>query len=49
LAEQLVVLLGVAEEGELDLPAINCLCSNKADKSNDELKSLISRKTNEVW
>ena len=46
LAERLVVLLGVAEEGELDLPAVTCLCSNKAVKSNEELKGLISRK---VW
>ena len=46
MAERLVVLLGVAEEGELDLPAVTCLCSNKAVKSNEELKGLISRK---VW
>ena len=42
-------MLGVAEEGGLDLPAIDCLCSNKAVKSHEELKGLISRKANEVW
>ena len=44
-----MVLLGVAEEEELDLPAVTCLCSNKAVKSNEELKGFISRMTNEVW
>lgn len=47
LAEWLVVLQGVAEERELDLPAVNCRCS-KAVKINEELKSL-SRKMNDAW
>jgi len=47
LAEWLVVLQGVAEERELDLPAVNCRCS-KAVKINEELKSL-SKKMNDAW
>eukprot|EP00092_Neocalanus_flemingeri_P011582 GFUD01012483.1.p1 GENE.GFUD01012483.1~~GFUD01012483.1.p1 ORF type:complete len:359 (+),score=118.49 GFUD01012483.1:64-1140(+) len=47
LAEWLVVLQGVAEERETDLPAVNCRCS-KAVKINEELKNL-GRKLNDVW
>jgi len=47
LAEWLVVLQGVAEERELDLPAVYCRCT-KAVKINEELKSL-SRKMNDAW
>jgi len=47
LAEWLVVLQGVAEEREIDLPAVSCRCS-KAVKINEELKSL-SRKMSDAW
>jgi len=47
LAEWLVVLQGVAEERELDIPDVNCRCI-KAVKINEELKNL-SRKLNDAW
>ena len=47
LAEWLVVLQGVAEEREMDLPAVNCRCS-KASKIDEELK-LLSRKLRDAW
>lgn len=47
LAEWLVVLQGVAEEREMDLPAVNCRCC-KAVNINDELKKL-SRKLSDAW
>jgi len=47
LAEWLVVLQGVAEEREVDLPSVNCRCS-KAVRINEELKSL-SRKLSDAW
>lgn len=47
LAEWLVVLQGVAEEREMDLPAVNCRCS-KAVNINDDLKKL-SRKLSDAW
>jgi len=47
LVEWLVVLQGVAEEREVDLPAVNCRC-NKAVKINEELKNL-SRKLSDAW
>lgn len=47
LVEWLVVLQGVAEEREVDLPAVNCRCI-KAVKINEELKSL-SRKLSDAW
>jgi len=47
LVEWLVVLQGVAEEREVDLPPVNCRCI-KAAKINEELKSL-SRKLSDAW
>ena len=47
LAEWLVVLQGVAEERELDLPAVNCRCA-KAVNINEELKNL-SRKLSDAY
>jgi len=47
LVEWLVVLQGVAEDREVDLPPVNCRCI-KAAKINEELKSL-SRKMSDAW